>query len=94
MLLAAVIWAVASSGAESPSELAYGEIEVTLVEPEIGEPQAFTASSGSALASAAPSACPPLQPETYNSEIVIDIIKASPLTDRTRNHALPVGWKP
>ncbi len=76
---AAVVLAVASSGAESPSELAYGEIEVTHVEPEIIEPQTFTASSGSALASAA-FGMSALQPETYNSEIVIDIISASPLS--------------
>lgn len=76
---AAVVWAVASSGAENPTELVHAELTVAYAEPEIGEAEAFPASSGSALAAAA-FGMSALQPETYNGEIVMEIIKASPLS--------------
>lgn len=75
---AGVIWAVASSGADRPSELASAEMPVAFAEPEIGEVERFSSSSGSAL-SAAAFGMSALQPETYNGEIVMDIINASHL---------------
>lgn len=66
--------ATAQLSPESPERL-----EVAFVEPEISEPEAFfIGNSGSALASAA-FGLSALQPETYNGEIVLDIIGASPL---------------
>ncbi len=54
--------------------------ETAYAEAEIGQPEAFflSANRGSALASAA-FGLSALQPETYNGEIVLDIIDASPL---------------
>ena len=54
--------------------------ETAYARSEIGTPEAFFMSSnrGSALASAA-FGLSALQPETYNGEIVLDIIDASPL---------------
>lgn len=53
--------------------------ETAQVAPEIGSSETFfIGSSGSALASAA-FGLSALQPETYNGEIVLDIIDASPL---------------
>lgn len=54
-------------------------VEVAFVEPEIGQPaELAVGSTGSALATAA-FGLSALQPETYNGEIVLNIIKASPL---------------
>lgn len=59
-----------------PEQVGY---DVSYAEPEIGQPEAFfIGSTGSALASAA-FGLEALQPETYNGEIVLDIIDASPL---------------
>ena len=78
----AVVAAVvgAKTIAISPSESSIEYYDTAYVEPDIGEPDAFfiTPSSGSALASAA-FGLSALQPETYNGEIVLDIIDASPL---------------
>ncbi len=55
------------------------EFETSYAKPEIGKAQTFEiGSNGSALASAA-FGLEALQPETYNEEIVLDIIDASPL---------------
>ena len=76
---AGVAWAVSSSEADQSSEFA-NDATVAYVEPEIGETEVFTVSSGSAL-SAAAFGMAALQPETYNGEIVMDIINASHLAD-------------
>ena len=72
---------VTSAVVERPAEV---DLETAFVEPAIGEPEALPGTLGSALATAA-FGMQALQPETYNSELVVDLIKASPLTDREKN---------
>jgi hypothetical protein len=79
----AIVWAVASSGADSPEPLEEN-YEVATAVPEIGKPIEFPSTNGSALATAA-FGMSALQPETYNEEIVMDIIKASPLNDADKS---------
>ena len=65
--------------AEQSREPSTEVLTTSYVVSEIAEPEAFfIAANGSALASAA-FGLSALQPETYNSEIVLDIIDASPL---------------
>lgn len=55
------------------------------VQPAIAEPAAMTVgSAGSALATAA-FGMSALQPETFNGELVFDIIEASPLADQEKS---------
>lgn len=79
----AIVWAVASSGADSPETL-NSDYNVAIATSEIGKPVEFPSTSGSALATAA-FGMSALQPETYNEEIVMDIIKASPLNDADKS---------
>ncbi len=73
---AAVALLIGAGGALSPADDAY---ETAYAEPDIGAPaQLSVGSNGSAL-SAAAFGMSALQPETYNGEIVLDIIEASPL---------------
>ena len=75
---AAIALLIGAGGALSPDE---ATIETAYAEPDIGAPaQLSLGSDGSAL-SAAAFGMSALQPETYNGEIVLDIIEASPLTD-------------
>ncbi len=78
--LAAVVVAFGFGTMAEPSREPSTEALTTAVaSSEIAKPEAFfIASSGSALASAA-FGLSALQPETYNGEIVLDIIDASPL---------------
>ena len=72
----AVILAVSSGGPESTAPETYN---TAYVQPEIGEPKTLDQSvTGSALATAA-FGMSALQPETYNGELVLDIIEASHL---------------
>ena len=69
-------------------------VEPTSVSPEVGSVSAVSpvmsvGSAGSALASAA-FGLDALQPETYNGEIVLDIIDASPLAG-TEKRRLAAG---
>ena len=74
----AVIFGVGTI-AEQETQSLPDEYDTAFAEPDLGEPEAFfMRSSGSALASAA-FGLSALQPETYNGEIVLDIIDASPL---------------
>ena len=73
MATAAIVWAVSSSGAERQADEAATH---AIANSEVGEP--VTLSSGSALATAA-FGMSALQPETYNGETVLELIKASPL---------------
>ena len=77
-IVAAVVGAKTIAEQAPQSSIEY--YDTAYVEPDIGEPEAFfiTPSAGSALASAA-FGLSALQPETYNEEIVLDIIDASPL---------------
>ena len=77
LVAAAAVWTVTSAGAERPEEI---DLNAAFVEPEIGEPEVLPAKTGSALATAA-FGMQALQPETYDGEMVVDLIKASPLTD-------------
>ena len=74
------IWAV-TSFAERDGEVT--DFETAYAEPEIGEPKTLELQSGSALATAA-FGMSALQPETYNGELVIELLKASPLTDEDK----------
>jgi len=72
----AVIWTVSSGELEPTASESYA---TAYVEPDIGEPIALDQSvTGSALAAAA-FGMSALQPETYNGELVLDIINASHL---------------
>ena len=72
----AVIWAVSSGDTETSGPDIY---QTAYVEPDIGEPEILTGSTGSALATAA-FGMSALQPETYNGELVLALIDASHLT--------------
>ncbi len=82
LVAAAAVWTVTSAGAERPGTVDY---ETAFVEPEIGEAEILPAKTGSALATAA-FGMQALQPETYNGEVVVNLIKASPLTDTEKSH--------
>lgn len=71
-------WAVMSSGSERPTSATQGVADGQVIVSPIEDPTAFPMSNGSAL-SAAAFGMSALQPETYNGDIVTDIIKASPL---------------
>lgn len=74
-----VFFTVTSSkpDAEEPVASAY-------VVSDIAEPEEFQASSGSALATAA-FGMSALQPRTYNRDVVVEIIQASPLSDAEKS---------
>ena len=74
------IWAVTSFAAKDVETVTY---ETAYVEPDIGEPKVLDLSRGSALATAA-FGMSALQPETYNGELVIELLKASPLADEDK----------
>ena len=74
----AVIFGASRFAGESAEPEQVG-FETATAEPEVGDAESFfVGSPGSALASAA-FGLEALQPETYNGEIVLDIIDASPL---------------
>ena len=79
----AVAWAVASSSADSPRTLDE-DYDVAFAERDFGKSKEFPSANGSALATAA-FGMSALQPETYNEEIVMDIINASPLNDADKS---------
>ncbi|NNE80022.1 MAG: hypothetical protein HKN18_07075 [Silicimonas sp.] len=82
----AVIWAVSSGEAETSGPDAY---ETAYAAPDVGEPELLTGTAGSALATAA-FGMSALQPETYNSELVLELIEASHLT---HSHKLKLASK-
>ena len=69
---------IGAGGALSPAGEQY---ETAYAEPDIGAPVQLTLGSDGSALSAAAFGMSALQPETYNGEIVLDIIQASPLTD-------------
>ena len=72
-----VVTSLADKGVEaSDHSIAYAE-------PEIGHAKTLELRSGSALATAA-FGMSALQPETYNGELVIELLKASPLADEDK----------
>ncbi len=79
----AIVWAVASSGADSPETL-NKNYDVASADTDNGKTAEFPSTNGSALATAA-FGMSALQPETYNEEIVMDIIQASPLNEADKS---------
>ena len=75
LVAGAAVLTMASANAERPQSVDY---KTAFVEPEIGEPEALPVRTDSALATAA-FGMQALQPETYNGEVVVNLIKASPL---------------
>ena len=74
------IWAVTSFAAKDVEPVTY---DIAYAEPQIGEAKVLELRSGSALATAA-FGMSALQPETYNGELVIELLKASPLADEDK----------
>lgn len=73
---AVVVFVSVASSSTEHEEQAYS---VASVSAEVVEPAEFPASSGSALATAA-FGMSALQPETYNRDVVMELIQASPLS--------------
>jgi len=71
----AAIWALATSRPDGPEAVS---AQVAFAGPEVKEPVVLPPMNGSALATAA-FGMSALQPETYNGEMVEDLILASPL---------------
>ncbi|MCV6592110.1 MAG: hypothetical protein OIF48_04100 [Silicimonas sp.] len=86
---AALVFAMAATTARSPEAVLpeqdiltvapIDEAKTAYVSAEIATPEVFTLSGGSALATAA-FGMAALHPETYNGDIVRDLIRAAPLT--------------
>lgn len=81
----AIVLGISVAGPDH-SEPAVAQVERTAyVQPAIAEPSSMTVgSAGSALATAA-FGMSALQPETFNGELVLDIIEASPLADEEKS---------
>jgi len=79
---AVVVFVSVASSSSEKEEQAYTSAYVST---DVSEPAELPASNGSALATAA-FGMSALQPETYNRDVVVDIIHASPLSksDKSR----------
>ena len=81
----AVVFGLSAAGPDISVASEARDERTAYVQPAIAEPVSMTVgSAGSALATAA-FGMSALQPETFNGELVFDIIEASPLADEEKS---------